>query len=85
MKIMPIYNLGHGKHQNKTNQLSQDGETNKTQKNWELIEWKIRFQNKKVEKKKKSGLSTSRNRWKPFKNLWWRGLGFWEREMNSYL
>ena len=25
-------------HQNKTNQLSQEGETNKTQINWELIE-----------------------------------------------
>ena len=38
-------------HQNK-NQLSQEGETNKTQINWELIEWKIRFQNKKNRKKK---------------------------------
>ena len=38
-------------HRNKTNQISQEGETNKTQINWELIEWKIRLQNIKIEKK----------------------------------
>ena len=37
-------------HQNKTNKLSQEGEINKTQINWELIRWKIRFQNKTIEK-----------------------------------
>ena len=55
-------------HQNKTNQLSQEGETNKTQINWELIEWKIRLQNIKIEKKE-LGLSTGENRWKPPQNF----------------
>ena len=55
-------------HQNKTNQLSQEGETNKTQINWELIEWKIRFQNRKIEKKE-LGLSTRETDGSPLKNL----------------
>ena len=49
-------------HQN-NNQLSQEGETNKTQINWELIERKTRFQTRNG--KKKLGLSTSENRWNP--------------------
>ena len=53
MKIMLIYKLGHGEHQNKTNQLSQKREINKTQINWKLIENKIL--NKKTKTKKEIG------------------------------
>ena len=56
---MPIYNLGHGEHQNTPKQNKPTltrRETNETQINWELIEWKKRFQ-----KKKELGLSTCEN------------------------
>ena len=49
---MLISDLGHGEHQKtpKQNQLSQEREINKTQINWEIVQWKIRFQNKRIEK-----------------------------------
>ena len=59
-----VYNIGHGEktHQNK-NPLSQERETNKIRINWKLIERKTRIQTRNG--KRKSGLSTGENQWKP--------------------
>ena len=66
---MPIYNFGHGERQNTPNekQLTQEGETNKTQINWELIERKTRFQTRTG--KKKLGFSPVKTDRNPLKNL----------------